>query len=302
MAPVAPHVTISEIREWLHAFGFSGLFNELGWDHLRSDLFIDVDGTIYTLRGIAHKRGFQIFHCQPGPDGAIPDRSIRRRIDREVSKQAQEHLLVFTDERQTAQIWQWVRREPGKLLQHHEHELRRGQSGEALAQRLRRLYFSIEDEDALTIPDVVGRVRGGFDAERVTRRFYDRFKQEHDAFRGFISGITAVADRDWYASLMLNRLMFVYFIQKKGFLDADQDYLRHKLAEVRQNRGDNQFHSFYRHFLLRLFHQGLSQQEAERTRELDALLGQVPYLNGGLFDVHALESTYADIDVPDEAF
>jgi hypothetical protein len=302
MAVAAPPVTILEIRERLRAFDFSSLFNDLGWDHLRANLFIDVDGTIYTLRGIAHKRGFQVFHCQPGPDGAIPDRAIRRRIDREVSKQAQEHLLIFTDESQTAQIWQWVRREPGKPLQHHEHELRRGQSGEALAQRLQRLYFSIADEDALTIPDVVGRVRVGFDAERITRQFYDRFKQEHDAFRGFISGISTVADRDWYASLMLNRLMFVYFIQKKGFFDGDPDYLRHKLAEVRRNRGDNQFHTFYRHFLLRLFHQGLSQQEVERTRELDALLGQVPYLNGGLFDVHALENTYADIDVPDEAF
>ena len=26
---------------------------------------------------------------------------------------------------------------------------------------------------------------------------------------------------------MLNRLMFIYFIQKKGFLDGDPDYLRH---------------------------------------------------------------------------
>src|SRR4051812_49952667 len=116
MAPVAPHVTLPEVRAQLWAFNFSGLFNELGWDHLRSDLFIDVDDTIYTLRGIAHKRGFQVFHCQPGSDGSIPDRAIRRRIDREVSKQAQEHLLVFTDESQTTQIWQWVRREPGKPL------------------------------------------------------------------------------------------------------------------------------------------------------------------------------------------
>ena len=33
-----------------------------------------------------------------------------------------------------------------------------------------------------------------------------------------------------------------------------------------------------------------------------ALLGEVPYLNGGLFDVHELERDYPDIDIPDEAF
>ena len=57
---------------------------------------------------------------------------------------------------------------------------------------------------------------------------------------------------------MLNRLMFVYFIQKKGFLDGDRDYLRNRLpgADAEQ-AGKDQFHSFYRYFLLRLFHEGL---------------------------------------------
>jgi hypothetical protein len=299
MAIPAQLLPLNEIRERLRAFDFRGLFNDLGWDYLRALMPLEVDGDEYDLHGIAHKRGFQVYLCV---GDTVPNRAVRRRIDREVGKAAQEHLLIFSDAARTAQLWQWARREPGWPLQHHEHELRTGQTGEGLAQRLQRLYFSIEDEASLTIPDVVGRVRSGFDAERVTRRFYDRFKQEHDAFRGFISGIGDVADRDWYASLMLNRLMFIYFIQKKGFLDGDTDYLRHKMAEVRRNRGDNQFLSFYRHFLLRLFHQGLSQQEMERSRELDALLGRVPYLNGGLFDVHALESAYADIDLPDEAF
>jgi len=303
MAATNQTLPLSAIRERLRAFAFRDLFNELGWDHLQRSMTVEAEGDDYDLQGIAHKRGFQVYHCAPGPDGAIPNRSIRRRIDREVGKGAQEHLLIFTDAANTAQVWQWSRRDPGKPFQHHEHELHAGQSGEALAQRLQRLYVSIEDEAALTIPDVVSRVRGGLGAaERVTRAFYTRFKQEHEAFRGFIEGISAATDRDWYASLMLNRLMFVYFIQKKGFLDGDQDYLRHKLAEVRANQGEGQFLSFYRHFLRKLFHGGLSQQEAERTPELDELLGSVPYPNGGLFDVHALESLYAEIDVADDAF
>ena len=119
---------------------------------------------------------------------------------------------------------------------------------------------------------------------------------------GFIEGINNLADREWYASLMLNRMMFIYFIQKRGFLDNDPDYLRERLHIVRQQHGAGRFVGFYRLFLLKLFHEGLGQPEAERDPELIALLGQVPYLNGGLFDVHDLERDYPDIDIPDEAF
>ena len=82
---------------------------------------------------------------------------------------------------------------------------------------------------------------------------------------------------------MLNRMMFIYFIQRQGLLDTNQNYLRDRLKDVRQQHGNGRFNSFYRLFLMRLFHDGLGQPEADRSRELAALLGKVPYLNGGLF-------------------
>ena len=51
-----------------------------------------------------------------------------------------------------------------------------------------------------------------------------------------------------------------------------------------------------------MFHDGLGQPESERDAELAGLLGQVPFLNGGLFDVHDLERDNPDITIPDEAF
>ena len=39
---------------------------------------------------------------------------------------------------------------------------------------------------------------------------------------------------------MLNRLMFVYFIQRKGFLDGDRDYLRNRLNRCQQETGQGQ--------------------------------------------------------------
>ena len=64
---------------------------------------------------------------------------------------------------------------------------------------------------------------------------------------------------------------------------------------VQQERGEDQFHTFYRYFLLKLFHEGLSKREAcARTR---STAGQVPYLNGGLFDVHELERANPEIPI-----
>jgi hypothetical protein len=72
------------------------------------------------------------------------------------------------------------------------------------------------------------------------------------------------------------------------------------MRTLQERKGKDKFLSFYRHFLLRLFHEGLGQPS--RNAELDALLGKVPYLNGGLFDVHQLESDNPSIEIPDKAF
>ena len=140
------------------------------------------------------------------------------------------------------------------------------------------------------------------DAEKVTKRFYKRFSDEMAVFEGFIDGIAEVAAREWYASLMLNRMIFVYFVQKQGFLDGDADYLRNRLRMVRERSGGGRFQQFYRIFLRRLFHEGLGRRASERAPDLADLLGRVPFLNGGLFEVHDLERDNPDISIPDEAF
>jgi hypothetical protein len=208
----------------------------------------------------------------------------------------------------SARYGKWVKREQGKPLAPRLNRYYKGQSGELLARKLEALAIAIDEEDRLHMAEVAGRVAKAFDVERVTRKFYDRFKLEHAAFLNFIQGITSQADREWYASLMLNRLMFIYFIQRKGFLDpktpgmldGDPNYLSNRLKWVQEQKGEDQFHTFYRYFLLKLFHDGLSKRE--HSPELEALLGKVPYLNGGLFAVHVLERDYPEMNIPDEAF
>ncbi|PAW62617.1 MAG: hypothetical protein B9S37_00855 [Verrucomicrobiia bacterium Tous-C3TDCM] len=288
-------------RPLLQNFDFRSLFiEEVGWDTYKAALDIPLKSGSARLESIAHKRGFVAWHCATPAGGKFPDSSARRKIEREVAKAAHEHLIVFTDAGKSRQIWQWVRRDPGQPLRVRELDWAKGQSGEAVLQKLDPLFVSLDDEEALTLLDVTARARGNV-SERVTRRFYEEFRRQHGTFLKFITGIPNQGDHEWYASVMLNRLMFVYFVQKKGFLDGDTDYLRNRLSALKKQHKGDKFYSFYRAFLLRLFHEGLGGKK--RKNEVENLIGRVPYLNGGIFDVHQLERDYGDaIQIPDKAF
>ena len=73
--------------------------------------------------------------------------------------------------------------------------------------------------------------------------------------------------------------MFVYFIQKKGFLDGNPSYLKDKLTGFVAKGTDK----YYSDFLCPLFFAGFANKEEERSAKTNKLLGKVPYLNGGLF-------------------
>jgi hypothetical protein len=291
---------VANVRKCLKSFDFSTLFREhLGWDRHQAQLDIPVDGGTVHLSAVAQKRGFIAYVCP-----TIPDRDVRRKVDHQVTKTAREHFVIYTDQNAGQQLWQWVRREPGKPISPRDHRFDVSSTGDALIQRLDQIAVSLDEEESITVVDVAGRARTAFDVDKVTKKFYDRFKAEHAAFLKFIKGIKAQADLEWYTSLMLNRLMFVYFIQKKGFLDGDANYLQNRMRTVREIKGKDKFQTFYRYFLLRLFHEGLGKLEAERKldRDLEKLIGKVPYLNGGFFEVHQLEERNTEIDIPDKAF
>ncbi|MCF8226751.1 MAG: Eco57I restriction-modification methylase domain-containing protein [Bacteroidales bacterium] len=291
-----------EFSAYIKQFQFRELFNAMGWNNDRTKLQITPDENIYTLQAVAEKSGFKILVCPPDPDGLIPDYNTRKKIETKVTKLFQEHLIIFTDHIQQEQIWQLAIRQTGKPLKVTETRYNLTQDPELLYQRASGLFFELDEEENITIVDVTQRVAANFhqNAEKVTRQFYDKFKKEHTSFLGFIKGIETKVDRDWYASLMLNRLMFCYFIQKKGFLDENKNYLRDKLKVCQEKKGKNKFYSFYRDFLLVLFHEGLN--ELQQKEEVKVEIGKIPYLNGGLFDEHELEKMYKDINIDDKAF
>jgi hypothetical protein len=288
-------------RRLLEQFDFAKLFvEELGWDRHNAALPVETSGTSHALKAVAEKRGMVAWVCEAPVGQKIPDRATRKKIEHQVAKTTLEHLIIFIDAKRAEQIWCWARRETGKPAAVIEHFWYASSGNSGFLQKLHGIAFSLDEEADLTLPDVTARARAALNVERVTKRFYDQFKTEHKAFLDFISGITDVADREWYASLMLNRLMFIYFMQRKGFLNGERDYLRARLERCRQEKGQDKFYSFYRYFLLRLFHEGLGGKA--RNAELDKLLGRIPYLNGGLFEMHPIEERCPKIAIPDEAF
>lgn len=182
----------------LGEFRLQQLFNELGWDNpALPPQQITVAGDAFTLTQLAHKRGVAVFHCSPDGNGNIPDRARLLKIEREATGLAREHLLIFADADQSMLTWLWVSRAPGQPTTTRTHTWHRGQSGESLRQKLSQIVWSLEQEEAITLTDVITGLRKAFDRDRVSRSFYDQFKAEHEVFTGFVRGLEAAGDKAW---------------------------------------------------------------------------------------------------------
>ena len=286
---------------------FRELFvSELGWNRFRGQAqlpAITVDEVDYCFTTIAERNGFQILTCSVD---AIPTNSICKKIDTKLRRQANDYIAIFQLGSTEHHLWVVpVKANEKRDLVLVEYET--AEKADLLYSQIEGFSFNLGEDT--TIVDLRSKVQGAFavNSEKITKDFYAGFKKEHSAFVKFISGIDDdIADKEnknkhWYTSIMLNRLMFCYFIQKKGFLNLDFDYLRHKLEWVRKEQGENRFfNSFYKGFLVQLFHDGLNAPVHDA--EFEKIYGKIPYLNGGMFDTHILEDQYPDIEIDDNAF
>ncbi|MEQ8540353.1 MAG: hypothetical protein RIB93_23225 [Coleofasciculus sp. D1-CHI-01] len=289
-------------RDLLYDFQFHQLFiEELGWyqPSTKKAVSLEVEEKRYQYYRIAEASGVVVFEVM-GEDGTIPEAKHRAAIHQELTEKIAENLLIFVDKERSRSLWYWVKREESKRYV-RDHLYVKGQPGDLFLSKLGGLVIDIShlEDGEPSVVEVAQRLQGAFDIERVTKKFYQAFQEQHQEFLAFIRGIDREADCRWYTSVLLNRLMFVYFLQKKGFIDdEDFDYLQNKLAESKQ-RGENRF---FREFLQALFFEGFAKPEFEREPEVQGLIGRVNYLNGGLFLKHRIEQEYPHIDIADEAF
>ncbi|WP_392481925.1 Eco57I restriction-modification methylase domain-containing protein [Nostoc sp. C110] len=288
-------------RDLLSKFKFSDLFiEELGWSKpsRQKPETLKIDNKTYQYQKIAELSGVAIFEVTAA-DGNIPEAKVRVAIHQEVTKFINENLLIFITQERTRSLWYWVKREGSKSFV-RDHLYVKGQPGDLFLSKLGSLVIDITELEhgEPTVVEIAYKLQRGFDVEPVTKKFYKEFQEQHQKFLLFVNGIDNEIDRRWYTSVILNRLMFVYFLQRKGFIDnKDLNYLQNKLEQSKQ-KGENHF---YDEFLKALFFESFAKPEFERDSSVQKLVGKVKYLNGGLFLKHHIEDKY-QISIVDEAF
>jgi hypothetical protein len=129
---------------------------------------------------------------------------------------------------------------------------------------------------------------------QVARKFYRDYKKLHKKLDKNIIGINDEEEKSWYSSVILNRLMITYFLEKKSLLNSNRNYLKEKYQEYNSN--------FYENFLLYLFHEGFDIPINDRKKSQINFFGDIPYINGNIFGQHYIEKKYKDIKIKNIVF
>ena len=151
-------------------------------------------------------------------------------------------------------------------------------SGSAVA-TLERL-APAKGESALALSLRIGEVLA---SEGVTPRFFRAFRHTLDRLTERLRTPRSRRDRHALTLTALTRLIFLYFIQSKGWLNGDRRYVAHLLDCALSAR-----RHFHRSFLHALCFGALNRPAAQRGAAARAL-GRIPFLNGGLFEPSVLE-------------
>lgn len=136
-----------------------------------------------------------------------------------------------------------------------------------------------------------------FEVEPVTKSFFEEYKRIFDAAKEHVTGIEDEEEHHLFVQTLFNRLLFVHFLSRKGWLtfNNDTEYLNALWQDYQATPGETNFH---RDRLRRLFFDGLSNPESQFRDYPD--IGKVQFLNGGLFEETSLDKQ-PGVSVPDEA-
>jgi hypothetical protein len=136
-------------------------------------------------------------------------------------------------------------------------------------------------------------------SEQILRRFYRCYKPLFACFQTTIQGIASTEERTSYAALLLNRLMFLYFLQHQGWLNGDSNYLYSSFEACQSLQEED---SFYRLFLLPLCQQLYSPSPCNIPFTTSSRFGTLPRFKLALFALHPLEQPTSPIHIPNSAF
>ena len=174
---------------------------------------------------------------------------------------------------------------------------RRGEHHRTVVQQLANMWDDY-GRNGKTVHESIVRA---FSVEPVTADFFHEYRRIFADAKDGIRGFDDERDLHLFAQTLFNRLMFIYFISRKGWLSfgGDTDYLNALWSDYGSGRTVDS--NFYQDRLRLLFFAGLNNAKSEDLTEYpDArrLIGKVPFLNGGLFDESDVDAR-SDIHVPD---
>ncbi len=130
--------------------------------------------------------------------------------------------------------------------------------------------------------------------EALSRRFYRILEQRVQALADSLS-VQLAHERAELALLCVSRLIFLSFLEAKGWLNDDRTFLS-RCFDACMARGGR----FHERVLLPLFFGTLNTPARNRSAAARKF-GNIPYLNGGLFARSALEKRHASARFSDEA-
>ncbi|MGQ9615462.1 MAG: DNA methyltransferase, partial [Spirochaetota bacterium] len=148
-----------------------------------------------------------------------------------------------------------------------------------------------------------------FNVERVTKEFFEAYK---NALR-FIKDILEAQKKSTrqgahsFAQQLLSRIMFLYFVQKKGWMKRkdyfqEKRYIKYLWESYKGSHAKKD--TFYSLWLSSLFFQAFNKNHGYLTsdlpEEIKESFGLMPFLNGGLFTKNELDNI--GFEVPDEVF
>jgi Eco57I restriction-modification methylase/TaqI-like C-terminal specificity domain len=261
--------------------------------------------------------GFHVLYCRMAADRlSLAD---ERKLVTLLLREHPYALFVFSNEPQDA--WHFVNvkiavphaaeenGDPGRRRVFRRIAVEPGEPNRTGAERLAELDAARFPGGDGASPLAVQEIHDhAFDVEKVTAAFYDEYVKIFGEVERRISGFSDDAGKRRFTQRLFNRLLFVAFVQKKGWLkfQGRTDYLQALWADYRTHASaePGEETNFYRDRLQLLFHAVFNGQRDYRPAaphgHVQMHVGTGPYLNGGLFDEKPLDRT-PGLLVPDAA-
>ena len=239
--------------------------------------------------------------------------SLERQIVDSVKSAFPNAIYVFSDG--TQKYWHFVnpRKPLSQDTKRQKHMVLRRisvspeENTRTASERLSEL--SVEDlSSEVSILELQERCDRAFDVEAVTNEFFENYKRIFSDVQDLL--FEQHKDLEWAHDLslqFLNRLMFIYFIQRKRWIGNDPDFISNFWNSYKQSQTDN--NTFYRKWLSVLFFEtfngsfqaGRSDHIKNLPDDIRDILALAPHLNGGLFRENKLDKKYS-FELPDYLF